>query len=81
MTKEEIILRVDSIMAVHTGVGIEDIKPEDFPDELGADSLKCLEASLEIEEDFDINITAADIISITTMQDVYDMVERKINEQ
>lgn len=80
MTKEQIILRVNLIMTDYIQVGIEDIKPEDFPNELGADSIKCLEASIDIEEEFDIKITPDDLISITTMRDVYDMVERKINE-
>lgn len=79
MTKDEIILRVNSIMAANAHIGIEDIKPEDYPDELGVDSIECIESSIELEYEFDIKITPDDIISVTTMQDVYDLIERKIN--
>ncbi len=80
MTKNQIILRVNSIMSVNAGVNIEDIKPDDYPDELGAESIKCIESLLEIEDEFDIKITPGETSGITTMQDVYDLVERKINE-
>ena len=80
MTKDQIILRVNSIMAAKAHIGIDDIKPEDFYDELGADSMQCIEVLLELEDEFDIEISAHDTNGVATMQDVYDMVERKINE-
>ncbi len=80
MTKDDIILRVNSIMAHKAQIGIESIKPEDYYDELGADSMQCIEVLLELEDEFDIEISAHDTSDVATMQDVYDMVERKINE-
>lgn len=81
MTKEEIILHVNSIMGAKAHVSPDVIKPEDFYDELGADSLQCIEALIELEQEFDIEITPDDTFNVVTMQEVYNMVERKINNQ
>lgn len=80
MTKDDIILRVNSIMAAKAHIVIDDIKPEDFYDELGADSMQCIEVLLELEDEFDIEISAHDTNGVATMQDVYDLIERKANE-
>ena len=80
MTKDDIILRVNSIMAAKAHIGLDDIKPEDFYDELGADSMQCIEVLIELEQEFDIDITPDDTSNVATMQEVYDMIERKINE-
>ena len=80
MTKDDIILRVNSIMAAKVHIGLDDIKPEDFYDELGADSMQCIEVLVELEQEFDIDITPDDTSNVATMQEVYDMIERKINE-
>lgn len=80
MTKDDIILRVNSIMAAKAHIGLDDIKPEDFYDEFGADSMQCIEVLVELEQEFDIEITPDDTSNVATMQEVYDMIELKINE-
>jgi acyl carrier protein len=81
MIKEEIIKNVNSIMAAKAHISPDAINPEDFYDELGADSMQCIEALVELQDEFDIEITGYDTLKVATMQDVYDLIERKVNEQ
>lgn len=80
MTKQRIIDKVNAIMAAKAGIEASDIKPEDFYDELGADSMQCIEVLMEIEKEFAIDIPSDRLIYVSTMQHVYDLVESVINE-
>ena len=80
MTKQQIIEMVNNIMAAKAGIDPNDIKPEDFYDELGADSIKCIEVLVEIEKEFVIDIPSNRLIRVTTMQHVYDLVEQVVDE-
>ena len=80
MTKRKIIERVNAIMSAKAGVDASTIKPDDFYDELGADSIQCIEALMEIEKDFAIDIPSERLLYVSTMQHVYDLVEQVINE-
>jgi acyl carrier protein len=81
MTKQGIIERVNSIMAAKVGIDPNDIKPEDFYDELGADSIQCIEVLMEIEKVFIIDIPSDRLMRVTTMQHVYDLVEQVLSEE
>lgn len=81
MTKQQIIERVNNIMAAKAGIDPNDIKPKDFYDELGADSIKCVEVLVEIEKEFIIDIPSDRLIRVTTMQHVYDLVEQVLSEE
>ena len=80
MTKQKIIDKVNAIMAAKAGIEASTIKPEDFYDELGADSVQCVEILVEIENEFAIDIPGSRLIHVATMQHVYDLVEQVINE-
>ena len=80
MTKQMIIDKVNAIMAAKAGIEASDIKPEDFYDELGADSIQCIEVLMEIEKEFVIDIPSERLMYVSTMQHVYDLVESVINE-
>lgn len=80
MTKQRIIDKVNAIMAAKAGINASGIKPEDFYDELGADSIQCIEVLMEIEKEFAIDIPSERLIYISTMQHVYDLVEQVLNE-
>ena len=47
-----------------------------FTDDLGADSLDTVELIMEFEEAFDIEITDEDAEKLTTVQDVFDYLEK-----
>lgn len=80
MKRQEIINKVNEVMAKYGEIAADYIEPGDNYDELGADSMKCLEALIEIEGEFVINIPGSELINVRTMQDVYDIVERKIKD-
>lgn len=80
MTKQRIIDKVNAIMAAKAGIEASDIKPEDFYDELGADSMQCIEVLMEIEKEFAIDIPSYRLIYVSTMQHVYDLVEQVLDE-
>lgn len=80
MTKQRIIDKVNAIMAAKAGIEASDIKPEDFYDELGADSMQCIEVLMEIEKEFAIDIPSDRLIYVSTMQHVYDLVEQVLDE-
>ena len=80
MTKQRIIEKVNAIMAAKAGIDAGDIKPDDFYDELGADSVQCIEVLMEIEKEFAIDIPGRYLICVSTMQQVYDVVEQVIGE-
>ena len=67
-------------MAAKAGADSSAIKPEDFYDELGADSIQCIEVLMEIEKEFAIDIPSERLMYVTTMQHVYDLVEQVLNE-
>ena len=73
-------MRVNALMAAKAGIDANDIKPEDFYDELGADSIQCIEVLMEIEKDFAIEIPSERLIQVSTMQHVYDLVEQVLDE-
>ena len=78
MYKQQIIDTVNAIMARKADVDISEIKPDDCYDELGADSMQCMEALVEIEEEFAIDIPGSKLLHANTMQDVYDIVGQTI---
>ena len=80
MTKQKIIDKVNAIMSAKAGIEAIAIKPEDLFDELGADSMQCIEVLMEIEKEFAIDIPSERLLSVSTMQHVYDLVEQVINE-
>jgi len=80
MTKQKIAEKVNAIMAAKAGIDASDIKPEDFYDELGADSIQCIEVLMEIEKEFAIDIPSERLMYVTTMQHIYDLVESVIDE-
>lgn len=80
MTKQRIIDKVNAIMAAKAGIEASGIKPEDFYDELGADSIQCIEVLMEIEKEFAIDIPSERLMYVSTMQHVYDLVEQVIDE-
>ncbi len=71
---------MNAIMGEKGDYAAEYIEPDDAVDELGLSSMQCIEAVVKIEDEFVIKISGMEMLGISTMQDVYDLVERKIIE-
>ena len=69
---------MNAIMGEKGDYAAEYIEPDDAVDELGLSSMQCIEAVVKIEDEFVIKISGMEMLGISTMQDVYDLVERKI---
>ena len=70
--------KVKSIIAEQLGVKIEEIKPESrLSDDLGADSLDCVELMMALEEAFGIEIQDEEAEKLKTAEDVFKYVEQK----
>lgn len=84
MTRQEIIKRVNDIV-INVVVGEEErnIIKEDasLKSDLGADSLDVFEIAMEVEKEFVIDISYEESEMLLTVCDIYDIVERKLNEK
>ncbi|MFC4735569.1 acyl carrier protein [Bacillus daqingensis] len=72
-TKQE---RIAKIVSERLGVDESEVKREaTFKDDLGADSLDVVELVMELEDEFDLEISDEDAEKIETVGDVVDYIE------
>ncbi|MPW26385.1 acyl carrier protein [Alkalibaculum sp. M08DMB] len=75
MIKEKIM----SILAEELGVELDEIKTNsNIQEDLGADSLAVVEVIMAFEDEFDIKIPEEDTEKLTTVKDIVEYVESKI---
>ncbi|MBN6185867.1 acyl carrier protein [Aneurinibacillus sp. BA2021] len=68
--------RIKKIIVDRLGVDESEIKEEaSFKDDLGADSLDVVELVMELEDEFDLEISDEDAEKITTVGDVIKYIE------
>lgn len=72
---------VDQVLEYHIGIPLKDIHPHMIFDEMGVDSLDCVEICMDIEEKFGIIILDAELDTIKKVQDLYDLVDKKQAEK
>ena len=73
--------RVKTIIVEHLGVSAETVTLQShIRDDLGADSLDCIELVLAFEEDFNIAIPDAAVARIRTVADVVGYLKREARE-
>ncbi len=77
MSQDDILAKVQSIIAEQLDVDLAEIKPEaSFTDDLGADSLDQVELVMAFEEEFGVEIPDEDSEKILKVKDVVDYIER-----
>ncbi|UOE92873.1 MULTISPECIES: acyl carrier protein [Bacillaceae] len=70
------LARITKIIVDRLGVEEAEVKPEaSFKDDLGADSLDVVELVMELEDEFDLEISDEDAEKISTVQDVVSYIE------
>lgn len=68
--------RIAKIVSERLGVDESQVKPEaTFKDDLGADSLDVVELVMELEDEFDLEISDEDAEKISTVGDVIEYIE------
>lgn len=79
MNQEEILTKVQGIVAEQLQVDVAEVKPQSsFANDLGADSLDTVELVMALEEAFDIEIPDESAESIATVQNVVDFIANKV---
>ena len=72
----DVFERVKRIIVDRLGVDESEVTPEaSFKDDLGADSLDIVELVMELEDEFDLEISDEDAEKITTVGEVVDYIE------
>ncbi len=79
MNRGEIIEKINTILEEEFEVEIEDASPEDnFKDTLDLDSLDYVDLVVVIEEHFGFKLVADDFVGVESVQDFYDLIEKKL---
>jgi acyl carrier protein len=80
MTKEDIIFKTNDFLIDEFEVEEDDITPEaNLKETLELDSLDYVDLVVSVESNFSVKLDAEDFIEIVTLQDFYDLIEKKIN--
>lgn len=76
-----VVERVTKVIVDRLGVDESEVKTEaSFRDDLGADSLDVVELVMELEDEFDMEISDDDAEKIGTVGDAVSYIEAKVNE-
>ncbi len=79
-TTQSVETRLTSMIAEQLGLEIRDVsRRKRLKEDLGMDSLDCVELVMEAEEEFDINIPDADAERLRTVGDVLDFVAANVD--
>jgi len=82
MTQEEIKGKINEFLVEEFEVDVEKITPEaNLRETLELDSLDYVDLVVIIESNFGFKVVAEDFINISTFQNFYDYVNRKVEEK
>jgi len=80
MTKEVIIEKIDDFLIDEFEVEEADIAPgADLKETLELDSLDFVDLVVAVESNFGIKLVGEDFVNVLTLQDFYDLIERKLD--
>ena len=79
MNKEVIIEKIDAFLIDEFEVEQDDISPDaNLKDTLGLDSLDFVDLVVAVESNFGVKLVGEDFVNILTLQNFYDLIERKV---
>lgn len=80
MTKEVIIEKIDAFLIDEFEVDAEELVPgANLKDAVGLDSLDFVDLVVAVESNFGVKLVGEDFVNIVTLQDFYDLIERKLD--
>ena len=80
MNKEVIIEKINDFLIDEFEVEEEDIAPEaNLKETLELDSLDFVDLVVAIEANFGVKLVGEDFVNVTTLQNFYDLIERKLS--
>jgi len=79
MTKEVIVEKINDFLVDEFEVDEEEITAEaDLKDALELDSLDFVDLVVAVETTFGVKLVGEDFVNVKTLQDFYDLIERKL---
>ena len=79
MSKEEIISKTNHFLSEEFEVDIDTIRPDAIlKDTLGLDSLDYVDLVVTVESHFGVKLGEADFVGLSTFDDFYRLIERKL---
>lgn len=79
MNKEAIIEKIDAFLIDEFEVETDDIAPEaNLKETLGLDSLDFVDLVVAVESNFGVKLVGEDFVNINTLQNFYDLIEKKL---
>tara|TARA_R100000750_G_scaffold57810_1_gene45060 strand:+ start:324 stop:572 length:249 start_codon:yes stop_codon:yes gene_type:complete len=80
MTKEVIIEKINDFLIDEFEVESDDISPEaNLKNTLELDSLDFVDLVVAVESNFGVKLVGEDFVNVTTLQDFYNLIERKLS--
>lgn len=80
MTKETIIEKIHDFLIEDFEVEEEDLEPgANLKDTIGLDSLDFVDLVVAVESNFGVKLVGEDFTNVNTLQDFYDLIERKLD--
>jgi acyl carrier protein len=80
MNKEVIIDKINNFLIDEFEVDADDISPQaNLKKTLELDSLDFVDLVVAIESNFSVKLVGEDFINVITLQDFYDLIEKKLN--
>ena len=81
MTKEVIVEKIDAFLIEEFEVDPEELVPgANLKESVGLDSLDFVDLVVAVESTFGVKLVGEDFAEITTLQDFYDLIERKLGQ-
>jgi len=79
MTKNDIIKKVNEIIAESLDVGLAEVTPEaSLTEDIGADSLELVDLTMDFEDEFDVKIESAELSEINTVGEITELLLKKL---
>ncbi|EGV42888.1 acyl carrier protein [Bizionia argentinensis JUB59] len=80
MTKEVIIEKINDFLIDEFEVESDDISPEaNLKNTLELDSLDFVDLVVAVESNFSVKLVGEDFVYVKTLQDFYNLIERKLS--
>jgi acyl carrier protein len=74
--------KVKEVLSENSGSPVDEIDLNDrLVDDLGMDSLDCVEATMCLEEKFNIEITDEDAEKLETVQQIVEYIEKRVKDK
>jgi acyl carrier protein len=80
MTKQTIIEKINDFLIEDFEVGEDELEPNaNLKDTIGLDSLDFVDLVVAVESNFGVKLVGEDFVNVFTLQDFYNLIERKLD--